>query len=326
MLSLLAVAAVGACSAGEDEANAPAKATFPANGKPITMLVSFGAGGATDVMARMVADRMKKILGTNVAVVNRPGAGTQIGLTEAAGAKPDGYTIAATNIPSAVVSYLDPNGSVGYKRESFIPVATMATLTFTMPTLTKSGYNSFEEVIAALKAKPRSVSLAAGAIDDLLTVLQLEKATGVDFNQVPFEGGGADKIRALLGGQLDVILSAPGEVIQHVKSGDAKILVVFGKERLAVFPDAPTAIELGYDLDLVDTSSYSLPAGTPKEIVDVYEKAFEQISKDPEFIKLVESQGRAVVYEDGEALAARWKQAEVNAKPLIDEAAKGAAG
>lgn len=289
--------------------------SFPDGLRSIQIIVPFNAGGSTDTVARLLAPALSEELGVPVQVLNKPEGNGQTGLNEIATGPTDGSVIGSTNLPSAVISYLDPNTDVSYDRSSFTPVGGVAAYGELIVVSSSSPYQTLDDLIQAAKAG--RVNLAAGAVDDLLPVASFEKEVGVTFNKVPFEGGSAGKIPALLGQKVDVITAAPSAVTPNVVTGEFRVLATLGAARSTSFPDVPTVGELGYDVSQDVVLGYSLPQGTPAPIVDAYSAAIEKITKDAGFIQAVEGVGFGVAYSSAADFAARWADQEELATPII---------
>ncbi|RYJ00543.1 MAG: tripartite tricarboxylate transporter substrate binding protein, partial [Acetobacteraceae bacterium] len=175
---------------------ATARAEFP--DKPLTMVVAFAAGGGTDLAARTLARYMEKDLGQPVVVVNRPGAGGEIGFAELARARPDGLTIGFINTPHIVTLPIERR--TRFRLEDFSPIANIVDDPGALFVLTDSPYRTLADVIAAAKAKPETISYGTTGIgsDDHLAVMAFERQAGVTLLHVPYAGSAQVK-QALLG-------------------------------------------------------------------------------------------------------------------------------
>ncbi len=321
--SLTAILALGAATAVLFTAGCASRGgdggdgtTFPEGLRSIEIIVPFNAGGSTDTVARLLAPALSEELGVPVQVLNKPEGNGQTGLNEIATGPTDGSIIGSTNLPSAIISYLDPNTDVDYDRTSFTPVGGVAAYGELIVVSAESSYQTLDDLIEA--AKNGQVNLAAGAVDDLLPIASFESEVGVTFNKVPFEGGSAGKIPALLGQKVDVITAAPSAVMPNVVTGEFRVLATLGAERAPSFPEVPTVGELGYDVSQDVVLGYSLPAGTPAPIVEAYAAALEKITADAEFVSAVEGVGFGVAYSSAEDFATQWADQEELAAPIIE--------
>ena len=177
------------------------KVDFPQKGRIITVLIPYPPGGSTDVGARLLVPAMEKELGVPVQIVNKPGGGTQLGLAQLALAKPDGYTIGWTNVPSCLPTYLDPKRKATYARKDFQPIANVVVDPAMIVVRADSPFKTTKDLIDAAKANPGTIKAATGGLltSDHLQTMQFEKLVGVKFVMVHFDGTGPAST-ALLGG------------------------------------------------------------------------------------------------------------------------------
>ena len=244
-------------------------AAQPYPSRPVRVIVPFAPGGATDIIARLVAQKLADRLGQSVVVENKPGAGTTIGNAEVAKAKPDGYTLlfAPTTFVISQVVYptlpYDP-------QKDFAPVSLLAVSPFILVVNAAFPAKSTAELVAIAKAKPGTVTFASagnGTVPHLAGELFKLRA-GIDIVHVPYKGGGP-AIVDLVSGQVPMMFATPIEVSQHVQSGRLRVLGTTSLARLAAMPDVPTLSESGYpDFEVLSFFGVLAPAGTPPEIVN----------------------------------------------------------
>ena len=258
-------------------ANAAAAQAFPA--RPVTLLVTFPAGGPTDIAGRALAEATSKYLGQPVVVENRPGATGTLGAAALVNAKPDGYTVSM--IPITVlrlphienVSY-DPMKDIRY-------VMGVSGYVFAFIVRADAPWKSMADLVAAAKANPEKISYGSHGIGGSvhLATEELSGAQGVKLNHIPYKGS-ADMLASMLGGHLDVAVDSTGAV-PHVAAGKARVLAVLTEKRTPVWPDVPTLTELGYGI--VSTSPYGIgvPAATPLTVVKALHDAFKKGLEDP---------------------------------------------
>lgn len=301
---------------------APAARTtsWPEKGKAISLIVPFAAGGTTDVGARLLGPPMEKELGVQIQVVNKVGAGGQIGLTDIASAKPDGYTIGSTNLPSTPTSYLDPERKAVFTRKSFQPIANVVVDVGAIGVKTDSPLKSLKDIIDTAKAKPNTLKVGTSGLlsSNHVQVLLFEKLTGTKFSLVHFTGD-APATTALLGGHVDLMMAQAGTFLQHSKNGNVRVLGVMDKERSKFFPSAPTLEEQGVKLNADSSRGFSAPAGTSPEIINRLAAAMKKGSEDPEHVKKMDEQGIAIRYMGPADYAKYWDEYDARIKPLIDE-------
>lgn len=272
-LSLVAGAALfgAGLMAGIDRANAE----FPE--KDITLIVAYGAGGGTDVTARLLAADLEKTLGQPVTVENITGGGGWNGWGAIAAAKPDGYTIGYINIPNMYAGYLDPKVGRPETLDSFTPLMNHVTDYCIWAVKADSPFQSVEDVIAAAKADPEAVSITAHGYggDDHLAILRMEAMTGAKFNVVHNKST-ADSKSQVLGGHVDVLGANVSEVASEAKSGELRVLGVMSPERSKFLPDVPTFKEQGFDQVWSVSRGIAGPAGLPEDVQTALIAALEQ--------------------------------------------------
>ena len=258
--------AVAALSALALLAGGAAAQSYPS--RPVRVIVPFAPGGATDIIARLVAQKLADRLGQSVVVENKPGAGTTIGNAEVAKAKPDGYTLLFAPTPFVISQVVYPTLPYDPQKD-FAPVSLLAVSPFILVVNAAFPAKSTAELVAIAKAKPGTVTFASagnGTVPHLAGELFKLRA-GVDLTHVPYKGGGP-AIVDLVSGQVPMMFATPIEVNQHVQSGKLRVLGTTSLERLAAFPDVPTLSESGYpNFEVLSFFGVLAPAGTPPEIV-----------------------------------------------------------
>ena len=252
-------------------AAAPALAAYPE--KPITLVVPFPAGGAVDTLGRLFAERISAQTGQPVIVENRGGANGNIGTEVVAKAAPDGYTMLLAANGMATNPTLYPKRSFNELKD-LAPVAYVGYAPLILVVAYDSPYKTFGDLIEAAKAKPGSVSFAtsgAGSAPHLASEL-LSITTKTQMLHVPYKGGAPAKLD-LVTGRVSFMLLNPLEAVPQVESKKLRALMVDSQERLPQLPDVPTARELGYsDLEAKVWWGFSVPAGTPKEVIATLNK------------------------------------------------------
>jgi tripartite-type tricarboxylate transporter receptor subunit TctC len=233
------------------------------------MVVPVAPGGATAILARIVAQKLADRLGQSVVVENKPGAGTTIGNAEVAKAKPDGYTFLFAPTPFVISQVVYPKLPYDPQKD-FAPVSLLAVSPFILVVNAAFPAKTTAELVAIAKAKPGTVTFASagnGTVPHLAGELFKLRA-GVDIVHVPYKGGGP-AIVDLVSGQVPMMFATPIEVSPHVQSGRLRVLGTTSLARLAAMPDVPTLSESGYpDFEVLSFFGVLAPAGTPPEIVD----------------------------------------------------------
>jgi tripartite-type tricarboxylate transporter receptor subunit TctC len=315
MAALAAVALLAAgCSSGVTSKPA---VTFPKANKSITMIVPFAPGGLTDISARVLAPALADELGVTVEVVNKPGASSQIGLTGLSQSKPDGYTFGYTLLPTTPNAYLDPARKAAFDADSFIGFANYFSTPIVAVVNKDSKFKTVADLVAAAKANPAKVSVGTGALGgpaDMGRVL-LEQSTGIQFANVQFDGGGPTNV-ALLGGHIDAAFSSVPEVLQYVKSGQSRVLGVMSAEEVSLLPGAKTFKSEGFDLTMASTGVISVPAGTPKAIVERLSEATRIAMETAEVIKKADELGFLLQYMTPDEVAKEWAASEEQVRSI----------
>jgi tripartite-type tricarboxylate transporter receptor subunit TctC len=243
---------------------------------PVTIVVTFGAGGTADTLGRIIAAELEKEFKQQFYIENKPGSSGSIGSTFAAGAAPDGYTLL---IAGAGPQLIQPvvNSKVTYDTlRDFTQVAMIAGDSFMLAATPSLGVMNFAEFQKVASAKPVTCgSPGAGSQGHLLQEI-INSAAGIKLQPVPFRGA-ADAMTALLGGHIQAALQPAISVAEHVKAGKAIALAVTSPERLDAYKDVPTLKELGYDIRGTAWFWLAAPSKVPAEIVDKLNAAMRRI-------------------------------------------------
>ena len=243
--------------------------------RPVSMMVSYGAGGATDFQARIVTMMAggEDYLGQPMVIINKPGAGGRVGWNWLASeAETDGYTLGAYNIPHFIAQSIE--GGVKYNAESFEPVANWGADPAVVVVGADSEYNTIEELIGFATENPGKVTVSGAGlfVGHHIAALQIEKATGAKLAYIPTAGGGAAAMKAVIGGDVVAGINNLSDAFRAREAGNVKILAVADLERSEEFlPDVPTMMEAGYEVDnaSVNFRGVMVPAGTDAEIIDM---------------------------------------------------------
>jgi len=301
--------------------DAPKKVDFPQKGKVITLIVPNPAGGASDLAARLLAPLLEKELGIPVQVVDKAGAASQVGMTELAQSKPDGYTIGLTNLPGTITTYLDPERKAAFSRKDIQPVALHHVDPAAVAVRTESPYKTLKDLVDGAKANPTGIKASTDGLmgEDHLTTLQFGKLAGVEFTPVHFDGGAPANV-ALLGGHTDVRFGKVSTFIAPAKAGQVRVLAVMDKEPSKYYPDVKTAEALGYKLYMYSTRGVTAPGGTPKEIVDVLTGAIKKVMDTDEHKKKMDELGLTQRFQTAQEFYDNWTGIEEMVRPLLDMA------
>lgn len=309
------VAAVLLVIAGALAAAAPAaRAEYPE--RPITMIVPWAPGGSTDLTGRALAQAAEKILGQPIVIVNKPGAATMLGMTELAGAKPDGYTVGTLSS----TTYMHPlrGRQVSYDSlKSFTYISYYGDNLIGIAVLADSKWKTLKDLVADGKANPAKLKYGNAGVGTTqhLTTEKIQLDSGAKFTFVP-QKGSAEAVAALLGGHLDFITEV-SVWAPHVEAGKVRLLAVTTPKRAEGFPEVPTVFELGFE-SLRSVQAIIGPAGIPEPIRAKLEDAFRKGMADPGFVAVMKKLHMVVVDGTGE-YARKAVETEIGrAKALID--------
>ena len=254
--------------------------------KPVRLVIPFAPGGATDIIGRLVGQKLGDRLGQPVVVDNRPGAATTIGNAAVAKAAPDGYTLLFAPTPFVITQALYPNLPYDADKE-FAPVSLLAVSPFILVVNAALPVKNVAELIALARAKPGALtfcSAGSGSVPHLAGELFKLNAK-IDIVHVPYKGGGP-AITDLIGGQVNMMFATPIEVMAHVNSGKLRVLATTSSKRLPSLPDVPTMQESGVPhFDVYAFFGVLAPAGTPMPVIDRVAGDLAQVMKDPDVLQ-----------------------------------------
>ncbi len=257
--------------------------------KPVTVIVPSEAGGGTDTMARLVAKFAEKYLGQPMIIVNKPGAGGQIGFEAIARAKKDGYTIGCIYTPH-VAAHVSA-GRAQYTLDSFTPIANVVTDPGVLVVHPSSPFKTLEALVAFAKENPGKLTASTSGPggDDDFALRQMEKAAGVTINAVPSKGS-SDQKATIMGAHLDMAFMNASQVDSQIKSGELRCLGVMTAKRPSYLIEIPTMKELGYEVYSDSSRGFAAPAGMPEEAVSKIMEVFKSVLNDPDFIAAAQGQ------------------------------------
>ena len=267
------------------------EAAFPT--KDVTVIIPNAPGGGTDRSVRGLLQIAQKYTEATFIVENRPGAATAIGTSAIANAKPDGYTLGAATVELAILPHV---GQMPVDHTAFRPlVFTIGEPGVITVRSDDSRFKTFSELIAYAKANPKKLKVGTTGFNSIwyIAAVLLNQSLGIDLTIVPYEGGSADAVAALVGGHIDLTTVGPATVKSQVDAGALKMLSIITEERSKLFPDLATIGELE-PVDPFTIRAWAvmvLPKGVNDKIYDYWKNVFTKASKDPEFINLLTSQG-----------------------------------
>jgi tripartite-type tricarboxylate transporter receptor subunit TctC len=253
--------------------------TYPT--RPIHLIVPVPAGGTFDIVARLVAQSVSERIGQQIVIENRGGAGTNIGTAVVAHATPDGYTLLLAGSPGAINATLYTNLDFSFARD-IAPVASIERAPLIMAVNPTFPAKTVAEFIAHAKSNPGKINMGSGGVGSTGHVAGelFNLMAGLKIAHVPYRGE-APSVTDLLGGQIQVMFSTPGSVINFVKAGTLRPLGVTSSKRMDVLPDVPAIAETLPDYDAVSWAGIGAPAGTPAEIIDKLNKETNAALADP---------------------------------------------
>jgi tripartite-type tricarboxylate transporter receptor subunit TctC len=251
--------------------------------KPIVYIVPFPAGGTTDILARLIGQKLGPALGTTIVVDNKGGAGGSVGSEMASRAQPDGHTILGGTISSHAINVsLYPK--IGYDPiKSFEPITLIGTNPTVLVVNQASPYKTLADVIAAGKAKkPLSCASAGSGTSQHLSLELLKARAGIDITHVPYKGSGP-AIQDVMAGQVDMMFDTTVVAGPHIESGKLRALAVSSARRVPSLASVPTVAESGVPgYEVVSWQAVFAPAGTPKPIIERLHNEIAKILREPE--------------------------------------------
>ena len=272
-----------------------ARAQAYPSSRPVRIVVGFPAGGATDIMARLMGDWLTERLGQQFLVENKPGASGNIGIEMVAKAPADGYTLLTVVTPVAINPALFTNLPFDFMRD-IAPVIYLARLAYVVVVNPSVPAATLPELIAYAKANPGKInygSAGAGTPQNITCEL-FKMMSGVNLVHVPYKGG-APAVADLVAGHVQVIFAPVSEAIPHIKAGKLRALAVTPAKRLDVFPDVPSVGEFLPGYEATGFAGIGAPKATPAAIIDMLNKELNAGLADPKIKARIEELGGTVV-------------------------------
>jgi tripartite-type tricarboxylate transporter receptor subunit TctC len=277
---ILAVAAAGQCqSRGEGD-------RYPT--KPINYLVVWDPGGQSDRTARLQQPLLEKMLGQKIVIDYKVGGGGAVGWAQFVRSRPDGYSIAGSNLPTIVTQPMLQD--VGYRTDQFLPICDFQYTPLVLAAKKDTPYKTLKDFQTAGKADPGKRSIGVVALWSIghITALNLMKDAGIQAQIVPHTGS-ASLISNILGGHVDVGIIYTDDMVRL--QDQVRVLAVATRDKFPGRADVPTFKEQGFDYDAGVSRGVALPAGAPDYALKKLEKAFVEITNSPEYVKTMVSQG-----------------------------------
>ncbi len=286
----LAIKALSLAVLGLSNVAAWAQTDYPS--KPIKLIVAFPPGGTSDIMGRMVADPLSKLLGQPVVVENVGGAGGVVGTERGAKAAPDGYTLIQTGVgQSAVAHGLDPNLKYNSKTD-FIHLGQVHSGPNVLVVNAQRPFKTLKELVDFAKANPGKLDYGYTHAASGHMAMELFKQTaGLFMTGIPYRGGGP-MMNALLADEIPVMFINQDVALPHIKAGKLRALAVSSLERNILYPDVPTVNESGYKgFEALSWSGLSVPKGTPAPVVAKLEAAIREVMTSAPIKQRMDAQG-----------------------------------
>ena len=266
--------------------------------RPIRYICPWPPGGSTDVVMRTLADSAGKILGQNVIIDNKPGAGGMLGANELVNAKPDGYVL--SQLPHGVFRIPHMQKAQFDTLKDFTWIACLTGYTFGLVVPADSPIKSIKDLVAYAKANPDKFTYGSTGIGTSphLAVEEFAQRAGIKLNHIPFKGN-ADNMQAVLGGHTMAASDATGWA-PHVDAGKLRLLATYGSKRTKRWPQVPTLTELGYET--VSDSPFGVcgPKGMDPAVVRTLHDAFKKTLEDPAVLATFDKYDQSVIYKNTE--------------------------
>ncbi|VCU70406.1 Tripartite tricarboxylate transporter family receptor [Pigmentiphaga humi] len=295
-VAMLAFAATGACAQG-----------YPS--KPIRLLIPFPPGGGTDILSRLIANRLGEAEKWTVVSENRAGAGGTIGIAAAVRAAPTGYEMVMGQKDNLVVApYLYKSVTYDPTRD-LVAVAHVGYTPILIVTQANSRFKSLADVVAAAKAAPGTITYGSPGSGTTIHLAGeiFKDAAGIDIRHIPYKGSNA-AMMDVLAGNVDLMVSSVPSAMAQIQSGKLRPLAVTSARRSTSLPDVPTVAELGYKgFDVSTWYGLFMPAGTPKEIVATMNQAVNKLLAMPETRDAIHAQGAEAQAMSSDEFAALLK-------------------
>jgi tripartite-type tricarboxylate transporter receptor subunit TctC len=272
--------------------------------RDITFIVPYAPGGSTDPISRQFAGQLAKELNVAVNVENKPGGSATIGTGQVIRSKPDGYTIGLTS--SSVLAYQPlVNKTLTWKSpQDYQSIVSLVDLPAIITVKADSPYKTFEDLLNAARKNPGKIRVAVSGYRTSpdLVIQELNKVAKIRLATVPFTGGGAEALVALLGGRVEAVSGYAPTVRAHVAAGTVRVLASFSKEKYAVFPDAESVVQAGYNVTLPADYSIVGPKGMPKDVLDKLLTASLKVANSKEFAEFASKMGLVMDVRDAQGM------------------------
>jgi tripartite-type tricarboxylate transporter receptor subunit TctC len=293
--------------------------TYPS--KPVKLVVTYPPAGSSDLMARILGQKLSELWGQPVIVENKPGAAGSIGMEYASHQAPDGHSFVIANLGPAIINPILSKVPYDIERD-FVPISLIATGPNILVVNPSSPAKTLGELVAYARANPGKLNFGSGGSGSIahMSGEMLKSLAHVDIVHVPYKGG-ILSVNDLLAGHVDLVFSDALPVMQHIRAGKLRALATTGPERSPLAPDIPTCVESGVPgLVAVNWWGVLLPAGTPKAIADKFHDDLVKVMQQPELKEKFASLGVDAVSGTPAEPAAYMKSEKAKYAKLIKEA------
>lgn len=311
-----------ATAAGTSLVGLPAWAKPAYPNKPIRFIVPFNPGGATDIVARVLAEAMSKRLGQPIVVENKAGAAGMLGTDQVAKSAPDGYNVLLSLSTSMLINQYLYTKMAYNPQKDLLLLSELASAPVTLVVHPSVPANTMPELLAWVKANKGKVSYGSWGVGSYahLGGAYMSKTMNADMSHVAYRGE-APMIQELIGGQLQLCFSSAQNTKPFIDNGRLKAIGVTGKARMSVLPNVPTIYEQGVTDDAYAIAGFvgmALPAGTPQAVVDALSAAIHHAAQDPKVKERIDGAGFLPVFSSPDAFSKTYAQAAPVWKALVE--------
>ncbi|MDB5794496.1 MAG: hypothetical protein JWR25_875 [Noviherbaspirillum sp.] len=260
--------------------------------KPIKILVGYAPGGAPDVIARAIGQRMSVMFKQQVIIENKPGAGGTLATAQAAKAPADGYTLLSADVGQIAIAPFLFKGLPYDSLRDFAPISMVAGVPLVLATNAKTNIKTVADLIREAKANPGKLSYASSGIGSIhhIAMEMFKREAGIDVTHIPYKGS-AQSVPALLGGEVQVAMTSFPTLGPFAPTGQVNLIAVTSPKRLPNAPDAPPLAEMYKGFDYAAEIGFMAPAGTPPDIIAKLDSAIKSALGDPEIQSKLNSLG-----------------------------------
>jgi tripartite-type tricarboxylate transporter receptor subunit TctC len=320
-VALLFIAATLLAALPARSADKPAN--YPQRGRNLTIIVPYNAGGSSDTDARFLAAAMEKKMETAIEIVNKPGAGSQVGMTQLTASRPDGHTLCWGSFAGIVIPYLDPDRQTSYGRKDYKAVSFIVGQPLVLLVGKNSPFKSLKDVVSFAKINPEKFKIALSGIllPPHLSVLELEKQAGIKTAMVHFDGE-ATALTSFIGGHTEGLVCTVSSALNIVKNNQARALGVMDTAVNPYLPEVKTMAEQGYNISMGTEEALLVPSATAPAIIRYLEETIREIMKEASFQDKAKQMNIPIRYRAAADSETHIDAIEQQVKPLIEAVRK----